>query len=84
MQTKLTPKPKPNTRLQLCPELYRAQLSAKVAQDVLDGKIAAPPEVSATDYALYNLAAAVADIAAYMERTEWTRQSQGTRQCPTN
>lgn len=48
------------------PGLYRAQLSCRIARDVLDGKTAAPAYVSHMEWAMYNLLHAVEEIATAM------------------
>ena len=58
--------------LKIHPGLYRAQLSCRIARDAIEGKRhQAPPYCTATEYALFNLAHAVEEIATAMleERT---------------
>ena len=48
------------------PGLYRAQLSCRIARDVIEGKTAAPADVSHMEWAMFNLLHAVEEIATAM------------------
>jgi len=48
------------------PGLYRAQLSCRIARDVIEGKTAAPADVSHLEWAMFNLLHAVEEIATAM------------------
>jgi hypothetical protein len=68
-----------NNQLHEHPELYRAQLSCKVARDALDGKtgkyllkhkIDVPSDNFPMDFAFYNLCHAVEEIAGALMKIE--------------
>lgn len=47
--------------------MWRAQASCRIACNALDGKMESPPGVTASEYALYNIARALEDISKGLE-----------------
>jgi hypothetical protein len=50
--------------------LYRAQLSARIAMSALNGECELPADCTDVQYALYNIASAIQDIALAMEKQQ--------------
>jgi hypothetical protein len=66
-------------KLKKYPELYRAEISCRIACEALNGENQAlPDDYQIMDYAIYNIAAAIGEIAAAMikqhEQTERAKQ----------